>query len=130
MARDRGGRTHDAVTGKGPLTKAQLQQHLGPVLDGDVLLVTDGHAAYRHYARAAGIAHEFVNLRAGERVRGAVHVQNVNAYHGRLRTWMHHFRGIATRYLGNYCGWRWAIDLERINSPAAMLRSAIGVFNS
>jgi transposase-like protein len=130
VARDRRGRTHDAVTGKGPLTKAQLVQHLAPVLEPDVLLITDGHAAYRQFASAAGIRHAFVNLRAGERVRGVVHVQNVNGYHSRLRAWMHHFRGVATRYLGNYCGWRWAIDLNRINNSAAMLRSAIGVFNS
>ena len=100
------------------------------MLERDVLLVTDGHVAYRHYAHAAGIHHEFVNVSAGERVRGAVHVQNVNAYHSRLRAWLHQFRGVATRYLGNYCGWRWAIDLQRINSPAAMLRSAIRAFNS
>jgi hypothetical protein len=46
-----------------------------------------------------------------------------------VRAWLHHFRGVVTRYLGNYCGWRWAIDLKRINSSAAMLRSAIGAFN-
>jgi hypothetical protein len=103
VARDRSGRTHDAVT---------------------------GHAAYRQFASAAGIRHAFVNLRAGEPVHGTVHVQNVNGYHSRLRAWMHHFRGVATRYLGNYCGWRRAIDLQRINSAAAMPRSAIGVFNS
>lgn len=34
---------------------------------------------YKAFARAATIWHEAVNLRAGERVRGAVHVQNVNA---------------------------------------------------
>jgi hypothetical protein len=43
------------------------------------LLVTDAHAAYRAFAREAGITHEAVNLRAGIRVRGAIHVQNVNA---------------------------------------------------
>ena len=130
VARDRHGRTFDAVPGKGPVTTAQLQRHLAPALDHDALLVTDGHAAYRAFARAAGVAHQAVNLRAGERVRGAVHVQNVNAYHSRLRGWLHHFRGVATRYLGNYCGWRWAIDLQRINSAEAMLRSAVGVFNT
>jgi transposase-like protein len=130
VARDRSGRTHDAVTGKGPLTAVQLQRHLAPVLDKDILLVTDSHAAYRGFARASGVTHEAVNLRAGERVRGAVHVQNVNAYHSRLRGWLHHFRGVATRYLANYCGWRWAIDLLRIASPEAMLRSAVGVFNT
>ena len=62
------------------------------MLEPDVLLMTDGHAAYRQFASAAGIRHAFVNLRAGERVRGEVHVQNVNGYHSRLRAWMHHFR--------------------------------------
>ena len=54
VARARSGATHDAVTGRAPLTAAQLRQHLGPVLDRDVLLVTDGHGAYRTYARAEG----------------------------------------------------------------------------
>ncbi len=130
VARSRDGSTFDAVPGKGPVTAAQLQRHLAPVLHRDALLVTGGHAAYRAFAHGAGIAHQAVDLRAGERARGDVHVQNVNAYHSRLRGWLHHFRGVATRYLGNYCGWRWAIDLERINSAEAMLRSAVGVFNT
>ena len=130
VARDRGGSTFDAIPGKGPVTKAQLQRHLAPVLHRDALLVTDGHGAYRAFARAAGIAHQFVDLQAGERVRGEVHVQNVNGYQSRLRGWLHHFRGVATRHLDNYCGWHWAIDLQRINSAEAMLRSAVGVFHT
>ena len=127
VARDRTGRTHDAVTGKGPVSTAQLKRHLAPVLERDVLLVTDGHAAYRAFARASGITHAAVKLRQGERVRGAVHVQNVNSYHSRLRGWLHHFRGVATRYLDNYCGWRWAIDRQRLANPEAFLCSAAGV---
>lgn len=130
VARDRTGQTRDFVTGKGPLTKAQLHQHLAPVLDHDVLLVTDGNAAYRYFAREAGISHEFVNLRAGVRVRGAIHVQNVNAYHSRLRQWLDRFHGVATRYLPNYLGWRWALDAQRINSPDGLLRAAMGDFHT
>jgi hypothetical protein len=37
------------------------------------------------------------------------------------------FHGVATRYLPNYLGWRWAVDGERIGSPAMLLRSALGV---
>jgi len=130
VARDRSGRTHDAITGMGPVTAAQLTIHLAPVLGPDVLLVTDSHAAYRRFTGEHGISHEAVNVRAGQRARGALHVQNVNAYHSRLRAWLHHFRGVATRYLGNYCGWRWAIDGKRINSQEAFLRAAVGVFHS
>ena len=92
VARDRTGQTLDFVMGKGALTKAQLHHCLLPVIDKDVLLVTDGHA------REAGISHQAVNLRAGIRVRGAAHVQNVNAYHSRLRDWLRPFHGVATRY--------------------------------
>lgn len=126
VARDRAGGTHDFVTGRGAVTAAQLHQHLFPVLDPDVLLVTDGHPAYRSFARSAGITHEAVNLRAGERVRGAVHVQNVNAYHRRFRQWLARFNGVASRYLPNYLGWQWAVDGQRLDSAEGMLRIALG----
>jgi transposase-like protein len=130
VARDRTGRTRDFVTGNGPVTKRQLHVHLPSVLERDVLLVTDSNAAYRYFAREADISHEAVNLRAGERVRGAIHVQNVNAYHSRFREWLARFHGVATRYLPNYLGWRWALDGQRINSTDALLRTAIGVFHT
>ena len=130
VARDRSGRTIDAVPGRGPVTAAQLVLHLAPVLAADALLVTDGHPAYRAFAGRCGIAHQCVNLQAGERVRGAVHVQNVNAYHSRMRTWLRHFCGVASRYLENYCGWRWAIDGERIGTPEAFLRIAVAPIHS
>ena len=129
VARDRMRQTFDFVTGKGPVTKAQLKKHLPPALAADALLVTDSNAAYRSFAREAGITHETVNLRAGVRVRGAFHVQNVNAYHSRFRDWLAHFNGVATRYLPNYLGWRWALDGNRINAPETLLRAAIGVFS-
>jgi transposase-like protein len=130
VARDRTGQTLDWVPGKGPVTRAQLHEHLKDRLEPDVLLVTDAHAAYRAFAREAGITHEAVNLRAGIRVRGAIHVQNVNAYHSRLRGWLQPFRGVASRYLGNYLGWRWALDGGRIKTPDALLRAALGIFHT
>ncbi|TNC77052.1 IS1595 family transposase [Janthinobacterium lividum] len=128
VARDRTGQTLDFVTGKGALTKAQLHHCLLPVIDKDVLLVTDGHAAYRAFARETGISHQAVNLRAGIRVQGAAHVQNVNAYHSRLRQWLGPFHGVATRYLPNYPGWRWILDAGRICSPETLLKATLGAF--
>ena len=128
VARDRTGQTLDFVTGKGALTTAQLHHRLLPMIDNDILLVTDGHAAYRAFAREACISHQAVNLRASIRVQGAVHVQNVNAYHSRLRQWLRPFHGVATRYLPNYLGWRWILDAGRIRSPATLLKAALGAF--
>jgi hypothetical protein len=55
-----------------------------------------------------------------------LHVQNVNAYHSRLKQWLRRFHGVARRYLPNYLGWRWALDGDRISSPEMLLRSALG----
>ena len=128
VARDRSGQTLDFVTGKGQVTKAQLQAVLPAVLDKDVLLVSDGNATYRYFAREANISHEAVNLKAGSRARGACHVQNVNAYHSRLRAWLNHFHGVATKYLPNYLGWRRILDAHRVCTPAALLEVALGKF--
>ena len=130
VARERSGQTLDFITGRAAVTKRQLHRHLGPRLDRDVLLVTDGHPAYRAFAREAGIAHAFVNLRLGERARGTVHVQNVNAYHQRFRQWLARFHGVASHYLPNYLGWRWALDGERIASAQQLLRAALGIFHT
>ncbi len=130
VARDRTGQTLDFITGRAAVTNRQLHRHLGPRLDRDVLLVTDGHPAYRSFAREAGIAHAVVSLRSGKRVHGAVHVQNVHGYHQRFRLWLARFHGVASRYLPNYLGWRWALDGERITSPESLLRVALGVFHT
>ena len=133
VARDRNGQTIDAVTGRGQLTAAQLERSLLPKLDPQALLVTDSHAAYRAFARKHHIAHAAVNLRAGVRVRRlggqAIHVQNVNAYHQRFKAWLMGFRGVASRYLPNYLGWRWALDGGRVSSSAQLFCIAIGVIN-
>ena len=128
VARDRTGQTVDFVTGRGVLTKAKLHACLPPVIDRDILLVSDGHPAYPVFAKELGILHAAVNLRAGIRVRGTVHVQNVNAYHSRLRDWLRAFHGVATRYLPNYLGWRWILDAKRILSPESLLRATLGTF--
>jgi hypothetical protein len=91
---------------------------LGPVVAGDAVLCSDGAKAYATFAAESGLHHEPVNLAAGVRVRdGAFPIQNVNAYHGRLKGWMGRFNGVATRYLPNYLGWR--RTLERAPEPSA-----------
>ena len=104
IARDRAGHTADAVL---PDLAAAVAAALGPVIASDAVLCSDGAKAYAAFAAACGIRHEPINVAAGVRVRdGAFHVQNVNAYHGRLKGWMGRFNGVATRYLPNYLGWR------------------------
>ena len=77
---------------------------------------------------ATQLAHEAVNLSAGVRVNGAIHVQNVNAYHGRLKQWLHRFHGVATGYLDNYLCWFRALDSHHGDSGQDVLAMALGRF--
>src|SRR5207247_2098710 len=116
--------------GRGGLKAEALHECLLPKLAPDVVLVSDANAAYKKFAREARIHHQPVNLSQGKRVIGPYHVQNVNAYHSRFKGWLQHFRGVATAYLDNYLGWRWAIDLGRIDSAERFLRAALGIIST
>src|SRR4051795_9271459 len=116
IARDRAGHTADAVLPD--LGAAAIAAALGPVIASDAVLCSDGAKAYAAFAARHGLHHEPINVAAGVRVRdGAFHVRNVNAYHGRLKGWMVRFKGVPTRYLPNYLGWR--RTLERAPEPNA-----------
>ena len=127
LGRDRTGQTLDFHTGRGQVTAAKLRACLGPVLPADVLLISNAAASYRHFARATGITHETVNVKAGIRARGAIHIQNVNAWHSRFKSWLVRFRGVASRYLVNYSGWQRLLDARQLTTPAALLRVAAQV---
>jgi hypothetical protein len=100
---------------------------LGPVLDPDVVLCSDSGAIYRRFAEQAPIAHTAVNLSTGIRVIDhAFHIQNVNAYHSRLKGWMYRFDGVATKYLPNYLGWRRRLErFAATLTPSLLLGLAV-----
>lgn len=127
ICRDRTGNTADFILEKAD--KIHISAVLKPLLVADVVLCTDGEKALAAVAKEIGITHRPVNLAAGQRVvAGVYHVQNVNAYDSRLKTWMRRFHGVATRYLGNYLGWRRLIERhERNISPIDFLRAALGI---
>jgi transposase-like protein len=100
---------------------------LKPVVAKDAVLVSDGRAAYGLFAREAGIDHVSLNARAGERSSGSYHIQNANAYHSRLKLWMLPFKGVASKYLPSYLGWRRMIerDGDRL-TPRHTIAEALG----
>jgi transposase-like protein len=121
VACDRGGGALDFHTGRGPVTAAQLASSLRPVVAGDTWLISDGAAAYRRFARDAGIQHAWINGSAGEHKRGDVHIQHVNGWHARFKGWLVQFRGVASRYLAHYTGWQRVLDTATLLTPVQLL---------
>ena len=126
VARDRAGATLNRVLAE--FSKDTLVNMLQPVLAEDTLLCSDGHAVYKAFAADAGVVHKVVNLSAGIRVVEKVfHIQNVNAYHSRVKTWLRRFNGVATKYLPNYLGWyRWLDKNANGPTPQAWFLTAVG----
>lgn len=125
VVRDRDGHTADFKLDK--LDAAHVCAALQPLVDAEAVLCTDGAAVYAAFARRQGITHQVVQAKAGLRVRGAFHIQNVNAYHRRLKHWMERFHGVATKYLVNYLGWRRMLERYRRQiQPVHCLQEALG----
>lgn len=58
---------------------------------------------------------------------GAFHIQNVNAYDSRLKSWMIPFHGVATKYLTNYLGWRRLLERYKAQlNPLICLGESLG----
>lgn len=132
IVRDRSKATSDAILPnlKGDTIAAVLK----PIVARDALLVSDGAetSSYRTFANREGILHVGLNTRAGEHRWGVYHIQNVNAYASGLKSWMRRFRGVATKYLPSYLGWRRMIDGqgERLNALFCITIAAEPVPNS
>jgi len=126
IARDRNRVTLDALLPKADVKS--ISRVLTPVVDSDVILCSDANPIYKAFTKKTHMQHIALNLSAGIRVQeNAFHIQNVNAYDSRLKGWMRHFNGVATKYLPNYLGWRRCI--EKFGSqlvPKVMLNQALG----
>jgi len=126
VARDRSGATADFILEVDD--SDHIVQKLRPILPKDAILCTEGNSVMMAAGRKLGVEHHAVNVAAGRRVDGPWHVQNVNSYHSRLKDWIRHFRGVATKYLTTYLGWFRAIDRSPAHGlkPAQWLAMALG----
>jgi transposase-like protein len=123
IVRDRHGATTDSQLSD--LSDKSIADVLGPIVNKEVVLVSDGAERFRRFADKADILHVSLNASAGERTWGVYHIQNANAYTSRLKAWMIPFKGVATKYLPNYLGWRRQVDMKSL-SPEACLAAALG----
>ena len=109
VARDRDGATIDGVLPR--LDAASLTAVLGPVIKKSAELCCDGGTAIKAFARRAGVTFHVLPAPGIPRPEAPdLHINNVNAYHGRLKEWMRRFHGVATANLPNYLSWRRTIE--------------------
>ncbi len=127
VARDRHGATTDAVLPR--LNRASIAAALEGVVTPANEFCCDGGAAIVSFASKAGIPTHILP-RPGKPNPQApdFHINNINAYHGRLKEWLRRFHGVATKNLPNYLGWRRTLEaLQQQATPAAWILGAMGL---
>ncbi|MDO8414723.1 MAG: IS1595 family transposase [Agitococcus sp.] len=89
------------------MTAVQATDALRAWVGPDTLLCTDGSGSLRKAAKTLGITSKSIAVGYDGRVsEGVYHVQSVNNYHERLKTWINRrLRGVATKYLPHYLAW-------------------------
>lgn len=105
-----------------------LAEALRGVVKPDTVVCSDGNSAYFALQRELGVTlKRFSAAKHGCPINPAFHVQTVNSYHSRMKGWLNgKFRGVATKYLGNYVAWQrllaWFKDGP---TPADFIASAL-----
>ena len=122
IARDRHRATTDQILED--RSAASIAAVLEPLVAKSAILVSDGAQVYAAFAESAGVAHVAINLSSGQHRRGIYHIQNVNNYDSRLKTWMRRFNGVATKYLDSYLGWHRLNDREGGKLTASLMLAA------
>ena len=109
VAQDRNGSVIARKAGTGSVKAEEIDTLIDESIHPSALLCTDTATNYKKFAKIKGLQHETVNERQKQRVKkGIYHVQHINNFHNRLKKWMEHFQGVATKYLDNYLYWfRW-----------------------
>jgi len=127
VARDRQGATTDAVLPR--LNRVSIAAALGGVVTPANAFCCDGGTAIVAFARRAGIAAHVLPMPGKPNPKAPdFHLNNVNAYHGRLKEWLRRFHGVATKNLPNYLGWRRTLEaLGQQVTPQAVILGAIGL---
>ena len=146
VARDRHGATTDAVLPK--LNRLSITAALDGIVTPAHEFCCDGGTAivafppprcpsigwrrwnlFGSFARKAGIPTHILPMPGKPKPNAPdFHINNVNAYRGRLKEWLRRFHGVATKNLPNYLGWRRTLEaLGQHTTPETLILGAIGL---
>lgn len=88
------------------------------------VLCMDSHKSFLEMGKMLGCA---TNIFVTTKAKPAdFHVQNVNSYHERLKTWIDYkMRGVASKYMPSYLAWQ-RLRTWKTMSSSELIASALG----
>lgn len=67
------------------------------------IICSDSNSAYRKFSEELNCKH--IEIRSDKYKNGIYHMNHINSYHSRLKSFLRKFNGVATKYLNNYIVW-------------------------
>jgi ISXO2-like transposase domain len=114
IVRDRTGTVADFVFNR--IQKGEMHNALKPLMGDEVVLCSDGNSIYQTFAKSENIPHKrIVGIDKVFVVDKIFHIQNLNSYISRLKSWMAIFHGVSIKNLTQYFGWRRLLEKNKQN---------------
>jgi len=126
VATDRGNHFLEFITGLGAVNGNWLDKYFLNHISIDSILVTDGHKSYVHFCNENHITHKVVKNHRNSTENNSYHIQNVNSYHSRIKSWIISvFHGVATKYLNHYLWWKHILEDKAIKDSTTLFQTMI-----
>ncbi|MBR5983573.1 MAG: IS1595 family transposase [Bacteroidales bacterium] len=88
----------------GKCSTEAVEKVLGGHVSKEATLCTDEDASYRRFSKRNG--NDLVQIKGGKgSVKGIYHIQHLNCYHSKLKSFLAAFKGVSSKYLNNYLTW-------------------------
>ena len=112
------------VSGTGKTSTDKVKAVFDKRITETSILVTDKESSYRRFARENNI--ELIQIKSEQRTfKGIYHIQHINAFHSRLKSFMRPFQGVSTKHLNNYLVWYAWMQMNRELSEESLERNIL-----
>ena len=126
VATDRGNHFLEFITGLGAVNGNWLDNYFINHISTDSILITDGLKSYVHFCNVNHITHKVVKNHRTNTENNSYHIQNVNSYHSRIKSWIISvFHGVATKYLNHYLWWKHILEDKAIKDSTTLFQMMI-----
>jgi len=119
---DRVGSQAMKVSGRGRISKKDVEEALGGKIRKDTVFCTNSHRSFSAFAKKEELERHKIKAGTKGYTKDQVyHVQTVNSKTNRLKNWIKDFNGVSTKYLQNYLNW--FITLEKLRDKSLPLKT-------
>lgn len=109
---DRNKNSYGKISNLGRVKTDDLNRLFENRIEIDSIICSDGSSAYKKFSDGIGCRH--IEIKSDKHRKGIYHVNHINAYHSKLKSFLRKFNGVATKFLNNYIVWMGNIAANEI----------------